>query len=61
MAVKHKITAEYTNDYGQKSIDCSCGAHVDDFEAHLLSVHQAEVFKAEREKALKAAQDWNKA
>jgi hypothetical protein len=61
MAAKHKIVAETTNDYNQKGYDCSCGAHVDDFEAHLLGAHRAELAKTERDAAIKAANEWNKA
>ena len=52
---KHELDATYTNAYGQVTHVCTCGAAVDDHDAHVIDVARAAKIKAEREAALKAA------
>ena len=61
MAAKHEIKRTFTNDYGNKVEECSCGETfpIGGFENHLLTQHRNDVAAQARANALAAAKTWN--
>lgn len=50
---KHKLAASYTNDYGQRTDVCVCGAAVDNIDVHVIDQARVAKRQAEHDKEIK--------